>query len=393
MILIPSDKMKKKALIFFIFVIFLVGFLVAAWMSPKEEDTHSSETISNLDLPSGFARADGPRKWNFPEDYGSHPEYQTEWWYYTGNLESQAGERFGYQLTIFRRALLPLEDRTERESAWAADQIYMAHFAVSDIDAGIHYDFERFGRGAAGLAGSENNPFKIWLENWSVEQVDDGRFKLFASQDEIKLDLFLNDLRGPVFHGQNGYSQKGPEPGNASYYYSQTRLDTSGFLQTAEGNYRVNGMSWKDHEFSTSALSQGQVGWDWFSMQLDDGKDLMVFQIRREDGSIDPFSSGTWIDGNGEIIKLGNMQFEINPITTWPSPNSGAEYPSGWRLKVPSLSLQLEITPSLADQEMNVSYTYWEGAVDINGTLDGSQISGMGYVELTGYAESMEGQF
>lgn len=385
--------MKKKALAVFLAVLFLVVLLGASGLRPVGDGRNKTTLISSPNLPAGFLRAEGPREWRFPEDHGPHPEFQTEWWYYTGNLESQTGERFGYQLTFFRRGLLPFEDRFERRSAWSADQIYMAHFAITDISVGKHYDFEKFERGAAGLAGAENNPFQVWLENWRVEQIADGRFKLRASQGEIKLDLFLNDLKGPVFHGQDGYSQKGPEQGNASYYYSQTRLDTSGTLQTAGGIYQVNGMSWMDHEFSTSALSQGQVGWDWFSIQLEDGSDLMVFQIRREDGRIDPFSSGTWIDRNNEITQLGNEQFEIRILETWRSPNSGTEYPSGWRLEVPSLDLQLEIKPSLIDQEMNVSYTYWEGAVNIKGTVGGSQISGVGYVELTGYAESMEGQF
>jgi predicted secreted hydrolase len=231
------------------------------------------------------------------------------------------------------------------------------------------------------------------LENWRVEQVDDQRFTLLASQDDIKLDLFFDNLKGVIFHGEQGYSQKGPEPGNASYYYSQTRLDTSGTIQIAEDVYRVSGLSWMDHEFSTSALSAGQVGWDWFSIQLDEGSELMVFQIRRADGSIDLYSSGTWIAKDGKTRQLSNEQFEIKVIDTWRSPNSGAEYPSEWLLVVPDLELQLEIKPLVADQEMDVSYAYWEGAVKIEGNQSDARVSGIGYVELTGYAESIEGQF
>jgi len=361
--------------------------------TPLENQEPEPNLVTSTETISAFKRAEVPRKWNFPEDFGSHPDYQTEWWYYTGNLEAEDGERFGYQLTFFRRALLPSENRIERESNWAADQVYMAHFALSDISIEDHYAYERFERGAAGLAGAESKPFQVWLQNWQVKQIAEGKFKLSVVQGEIGIDLFLEDLKGPILHGDRGYSQKGPEAGNASHYYSQTRLLTSGSVQTVRGSFNVNGLSWKDHEFSTSALSPGQVGWDWFSVQLDEGSELMVFQIRRDDGSIDPFSSGTWIDPGGATIHLKQEQFEIQTGDIWRSQNSGAEYPIAWRLRIPSLSIDLEINPLIADQEMDVSYSYWEGAVDISGTKNGMSISGSGYVEMTGYAASMEGQF
>jgi predicted secreted hydrolase len=387
------SKNGNSAGIVFIILITLAVVLGVAGLRPLGASQGIPVILTNFDPPTGFTRAEGYREWNFPEDYGPHLDFQTEWWYYTGNLQSKTGEQFGYQLTFFRRALLPIEDLPERQSAWAANQVFMAHFAITDVEAGAHHDFERFARGAAGLAGSENKLFRIWLENWRVEQVDDQRFTLLASQDDIKLDLFFDNLKGVIFHGEQGYSQKGPEPGNASYYYSQTRLDTSGTIQIAEDVYRVSGLSWMDHEFSTSALSAGQVGWDWFSIQLDEGSELMVFQIRRADGSIDLYSSGTWIAKDGKTRQLSNEQFEIKVIDTWRSPNSGAEYPSEWLLVVPDLELQLEIKPLVADQEMDVSYAYWEGAVKIEGNQSDARVSGIGYVELTGYAESIEGQF
>ncbi len=352
-----------------------------------------SSIVAEVVTPVGFQRAEGPRVWSFPEDFGPHPDYQTEWWYYTGNLESEGGERFGYQLTIFRRAVLPEIERAERESDLATEQIYMGHFAISDVNAGEHYAFERFMRGAAGLAGAQAEPYQIWLENWQIEEIAGGQYRLTAKQGEIALDLILEDLKGPILHGNGGYSQKGPEEGDASYYYSQTRLETSGSLQTPRGNFRVSGLSWKDHEFSTSALSAGQVGWDWFSIQLNDGSELMVFQIRRSDGGVDPFSSGTWIDPKGEIIHLERNDFEIKVEDSWTSPHSGAEYPSQWTINIARLDSSLAIAPLLADQEMNLSYDYWEGAVEIGGTVRGVSISGSGYVELTGYAASMEGEF
>ena len=353
----------------------------------------SSSLLAEIDTPEGFQRAEKPLDWEFPKDLGPHPDYQTEWWYYTGNLESENGDRFGYQLTIFRRAVRPEIERVERDSAWAAEQIYMGHFAISDASAGKHYAFERFSRGAAGLAGAQSDPYQVWLENWQVSQLSEDQYLLTAEQDGIGLDLILDDLKGPILHGEEGYSQKGPEKGNASHYYSQTRLETSGSIQTDSGSYQVSGLSWKDHEFSTSALSSNQVGWDWFSIQLDDGSELMVFQIRREDGSVDPFSSGSFINPEGEVINLAKEDFEIQVPDTWQSSESGAEYPSRWRVAVPEMDLQLQIRPILSDQEMKVSYTYWEGAVDVQGILDGNDVSGSGYVEMTGYASSFEGEF
>jgi len=319
--------------------------------------------------------------------------FQTEWWYYTGNLQSETGQRFGYQLTFFRRALLPTSEVIDRESEWATDQIYMAHLALSDINAEEHHAFERFSRNAVGLAGAQAEPYQVWLENWEVSEIAADQYHLRAQQADVAIDLNLEDLKGPIFHGEQGYSQKGPEPGNASYYYSQTRLRTSGWVQTADGRFSVSGLSWKDHEFSTSALSAGQVGWDWFSIQLDDGSELMFFQIRREDGSIDPFSSGTWISPDGETTPLERDQFEIWVRSFWRSPHSEARYPAAWTVTIPSLNTTLEIAPYFADQEMIVSYAYWEGAIHVDATVNDILVSGSGYVELTGYATSMEGEF
>jgi predicted secreted hydrolase len=308
-------------------------------------------------------------------------------------LQSESGGRFGYQLTFFRRALLPAEDSVERQSAWGSDQVFMAHFALSDIDAQEHYAFERFSREALGLSSAQAEPYQVWLEDWQVRQIENGRYQLTAAQDGISLDLTLEDLKGPILHGDQGYSQKGPDPGNASYYYSQTRLLTRGIVITPYNTYRVEGLSWKDHEFSTSALSPGQVGWDWFSIQLGDGSEIMVFQIRRDDGSIDPYSSGSWISPQGDMLHLEREEIEIGVEDTWRSPDSGAVYPIAWRIKIPSIGLDLNIRTSLKDQEMDVSYTYWEGAVAANGYSNGMDISGTGYVEMTGYTTSMEGQF
>jgi len=345
----------------------------------------------------GFARAEGPRTLAFPQDHGPHDDFQTEWWYYTGNLIAETGERFGYQLTFFRRALLPPEQRAARPSDWAAEQVYMAHFALTDTAGGEHRSFEKLGRGAAGLAGAQAVPYRVWLDNWSVEEMAGGAngspARLRASADDISLDLKLDDLKGPILQGDGGYSRKGPEPGNASYYYSLPRIVTSGTVTVGGRTFDVDGLSWMDHEFSTSALGAEQAGWDWFSLQLDDDSELMVFQLRRADGSIDDFSSGTVIAPDGATRTLGSNDFTLQPTGQWRSPRTGATYPSSWVLTVPSADLELAIEPLLADQEMNVSYDYWEGAVKAEGTAADKPVAGNGYVELTGYAGSMQGQF
>jgi predicted secreted hydrolase len=342
---------------------------------------------------SGYARVTGPQPLAFPADHGPHPDYQTEWWYYTGNLQTADGRRFGYQLTFFRRALAPPAERAERESDWAADQAYMAHLALTDVAGREHRAFQRYARGAAGLAGAAGDPFRVWLEDWKVEAVAPNGYQLRAAQENLALDLLLVDEKGPILHGDAGYSQKGPDPGNASIYFSQTRLASSGTVALGNAVFEVEGTSWMDHEFSTSALAANQIGWDWFALQLDDGSELMVFQIRQVDGRIDPFSSGTLIAPDGSTRHLTHGEYTINPVDTWRSPHSGAAYPARWKITVPSTGLYLEITPFLADQEMNVSTTYWEGAVHITGEQDGTPVTGVGYVEMTGYAGSMQGQF
>lgn len=365
----------------------------ALWTRPPPEPSPPELTLEPGTGGGQFERAVEPVDIRLPEDHGPHPEYQTEWWYYTGNLATREGRRFGYQLTFFRRGLTP--DPPAREASFATHQIYFAHFALADMEAGTHREWERFSRGAAGLAGAEMDPLRVWLEDWSAEgrNPEGSEVALKATAEGIGIELALEATKPLVRHGEGGLSPKSDERGNASYYVSYTRMATSGTLSALGEVYEVEGESWFDHEWSTSALGPEAVGWEWFSLQLTDGREMMYFQIRNGDGTVDPVSSGTLIAPDGSTKGLTWTEVKLEVLETWSSPRSAATYPVRWRLRVPSASLDLTVEARLRDQEMNVSFTYWEGAVTIQGESGGSPLEGQGYVELTGYAESMQGRF
>jgi predicted secreted hydrolase len=342
---------------------------------------------------TGFSRAEPGYTFVFPSDFGPHPDYQTEWWYYTGNLDTADGRHIGYQLTFFRRALQPAAERQARASSWATEQIYMAHFALTDVAGRRFSSFERFSRGAAGLAGAQAAPFAVWLDDWSVSETSAGTRRLRAAHEGIAIDLTLELSKPAVLQGIDGYSQKGSDAGNASYYYSLSRMKSRGTVSVGGENMAVGGLSWMDHEWSTSALASNQVGWDWFALQLDDGSDIMLYHVRTDDGGIDPLSSGTLIAADGSSRRLDISEFSVNSDATWRSPHSGASYPARWQIAIPSAGLSLAIEPYTPDQELNLSFVYWEGAVRITGNVGGRAVAGHGYVELTGYASSMQGQF
>ncbi len=349
-----------------------------------------AESLGGGDSGEGYARAFTPRAFRFPEDHGPHPEFRTEWWYWTGNLETAEGRRFGYQFTLFRSALAP--EAPERASRWGARQVYLGHFTVTDVEAGRFHAFERFSRGALGLAGSQAEPFRVWLEDWEARAGGDGVFpmRLRASAGGVTLELSLEAGKAPVLQGDKGLSQKSAEPGNASYYYSLTRMPSRGTVTVDGRAFPVTGTSWMDREWSTSALGPDQVGWDWFSLQLSDGSELMYYQLRKKDGSADPFSAGMLVPPQGEPVRLTREDVRLEVLDTWKSPRSGGVYPARWRLTVPSRQLQLTVTPLLADQELPVSFRYWEGANRLEGTHAGQPVTGLGYVELTGYADAPE---
>jgi len=343
--------------------------------------------------PAGpFARAWAPRDFSLPADHGPHHEFQTEWWYYTGNLEAPDGRRFGYQLTFFRRGLTP---GAPPASGLATNQVYFAHFAVTDAGRGTHSFAERFSRGALGLAGAEGDPFRVFLEDWGVEATtaDGGAAHLRAREGDLSLDLRLESQKPLVQHGDRGLSPKSGDPGNASFYIGYTRLATRGTLALAGEAVPVAGESWFDHEWSTSALGSGAVGWDWFSLQLSDDREVMFFVIRRADGTIESVSGGTLVETDGRTRRLAAAEVTVTVREHWTSAKSGGVYPSRWTLAIPGLDLELDVLPLLAGQEMLTSFQYWEGAVRLTGRSRGLLVTGRGYVELTGYASSMQGVF
>lgn len=335
-----------------------------------------------------FSKAVEKRKFIFPDDHGPHSDFRTEWWYFTGNLVSDDGQEFGYQFTIFRTALT--KEKTERNSEWNSNQIYMAHFAVTDISNNKFYFDERFSREGNNLAGAQINPFKVWVEDWEIIQTESRTtfefptISIMAKTDKAEINFTLEAIKPFVLQGDEGLSQKGKQPGNASYYYSYTRLKTDGKIIFAGNEFNVKGFSWMDREWSTSALSEDQQGWDWFALQLDDNTEIMYYQMRKKDGTSDVFSKGVFVDetGSSQLIKKDDVVLEVTDY--WESPD-GKKYPSGWILQIPSKEIDLKITPAVKNQLMDVAIRYWEGSVKIEGTKSNTDVRGRGYVELTGY--------
>jgi len=332
---------------------------------------------------AGFERALAPRRFDFPADHGPHSGFRSEWWYWTGNLTDARGRPFGYQLTLFRNALAP--PGAARPSAWSATEVYLGHFAIADRRGGRFRSAERFARAALGLAGAGGAPPQIWVEDWRARVTGPDRFHLAAAADGFGLEVELAATKPVVLQGEGGLSQKGASPGNASYYYSLTRLATSGRLTLAGRELEVTGWSWMDREWSTAALEPEQSGWDWFALQLDDGSDLMFYRLRRRDGEPDRHSAGVLVGSGGEVGRLAAGDLVVRETAHWRSPATGVRYPSGWALELPAAELTLEVEPLIADQELRHRLSYWEGAVTARGRRGSRPVAGRGYVELVGY--------
>jgi len=358
--------------------------------------------ISTL-LSQDFKRALPGRTFSFPQDHFSHPEFKTEWWYYSGHLQSlgDSGKNFGYQLTFFRTGMT--RETKQQKSKWSIQDLYFAHLGVTDETKKKFEYREKISRGSLGEAGAlpfkkDEKTFRIWIEDWSIQGKGPPMQQHFLKGGDRKfgIELMLTPEKNPVIHGQKGISQKAEGEGYASHYYSIPRLKTGGKILFQDKEVPVQGISWMDHEFGSAQLREYQVGWDWFSIQLGNNTELMFYQIRHKDGKIDPYSSGTIIFPDGTYQHLLRNQFQIEVLESWKSSKSGAIYPSKWRVKVPGYRIELTISPTVNDQELitkeSTRVIYWEGSVKVDGKYEGDPIKGMGYAELTGYAESLSGK-
>ena len=371
--MVPIPKMTLRVLLFLLVAALFAGAAGAA---------------------EPFATPRPGRIFKFPADHGAHPDFKTEWWYWVGHLKSSEGEAFGYQLTFFRTALRR-PDALAR-SAWSLNTVYFAHLAVTDPARGRFRFREKVGRGALGLAGATPDRLHVWIGDWQARQEGEG-FHLEAGDQGLGLDLHLTPRKPPALHGEGGFSPKSAHDLAASYYYSITRLASQGHLFLDGRALKVSGASWMDHEFFSGSMAPDQVGWDWFAIQLQDGSDLMLYLLRRRDGSLDSASAGTLVDPQGQTRHLKLADFQVKASGVWKSPHSGAVYPAGWQVLIPGAGLELTLTPTLADQEIRAGVpaqvSYWEGQVRVQGRAGARPLSGMGYVELTGYAGAMEGRF
>jgi len=378
-------------------LILLAALVIGVIMLQPDHDEETTEAevafLPNISQPTtGFAKALGPRDWQFPADYGPHNDFQSEWWYYTGNLEMETGRHFGFQFTIFRRGVAAIDP--DSPSEWRTNQAYLAHFTITDVQGEQFYEAELISRGSAGLAGAAIDPvYRVWLDDWQILALNSEATltTIRAASKDFAINLQLEQIKPPALHGDNGLSAKGSEPGNASYYYSLPRLLTEGTLTIGGDSYSVSGAAWMDHEFGTSSYGAEMQGWDWFGLHLDDARELMLGQIRRKQGGIDPAYEGLLINEDGTTRRLASSDFTITPTGSWISPHTGAEYPSGWDIVVnigEANPLHLILTPLLTDQELHKGITYWEGAVQISG-----DVTGYGYAELTGYKQAMGGLF
>ncbi len=345
---------------------------------------------------AGWRQVEAARTWSFPRDLGSHPEYRTEWWYFTGNLTDEAGNAYGYQLTFFRHGMRYAPD--DARNPWSVRDLYLAHFTITDVTKKRFVLDERVSRSGPGLAGARTNGLDVWLLNWSARS-NGTTITLHARSDRQEVVLTLKARKPLVLQGEEGLSRKGPNRGQASYYVSYTDLATEGFVRTTDSTkpVKVRGVSWFDHEFGSNQLTAEQAGWDWFSLHLSDGRDVMLYFLRRNDGTVERASSGTIVYPDGAARHLPLSAIHVDVLDLWTSPNSKAVYPGRWHIHIPAERIDLTITPLLPDQELvtsaSTAVTYWEGAVAGKGSAADRAVTAEGYVELTGYAGKLGGVF
>lgn len=370
----------------------IAGIVGILWLrSPPRPEIGTNIEIEALlrGQDQGFTHADAPWQYSFPDDHGAHPAYRLESWYFLGTLTTKQGRNFGFQLTFFRLGLTP--EPVQRASAWATHQIYRGHFALTDVAQSRFLAFERFSRAALGLSGAKASPVRIWLEDWFVEGVNGGDenaiFYLRAGADDLRIDLDLRSAKPMVL----GDGDNLPLPGGAFHAYLIPRLRAQGTLHLDDDTFQVEGLAWLDRAWGSLPLPQGQVALNRFVLQLDDGREILCFQLHRRDGGGRPINMGLVVRRDGSVLRLDRQDMAMDVLDDWVSPRERTRYPARWRLRIPAEAIELDITPYIADQEMNLSIRYWSGAVRITGKAGGRPVSGNGYVELTGYAQGVTG--
>ena len=364
-------------------LVLLVVVLGVAWLGWQTREAEIPvERLSVQALMGGedsdFRQVTGPLPLSFPAAHGAHPDYQNEWWYFTGNLETADGQQLGFQYTLFRFGTRPAENL---DSAWATDTTWMAHLALSDGREHRFFQSERFARGALGLAGADDT--RWWLRDWTVVR-DQQTWQLDADAGEFALQLAMRADRPIVLQGEAGYSRKGPEPGNASRYYSITRMDTHGQIRIGDEILTVSGLAWLDREWGSTQLGEGQLGWDWFALHLDDGRDVMLARLRHVDGRSSEWSYGQLVfpDGSYRYLEAGEFSLEES---RWWTDRQGARWPLDWHIRIPLADLDITTRAVFDDQHWQQSVNYWEGMISVEDAR--GQAIGRGYLELSGYGQ------
>jgi predicted secreted hydrolase len=350
-------------------------------------------SVTAATTPDGWQIAMPGWQYQFPRDHGAHPPFKTEWWYFTGELHTADGREYGYEVTWFRQGVLPVRPRGA--SRFVVQDFKFAHFALSDIGAGRFHFVQKVSRGAYGDAGNgDGSPGALaWIDDWRLTVEPTGDWRIVATNEGISLDLRVTPQKPPVIEGEKGVSVKSAGEGHASCYYSYTRMATRGALTLpGAAPLAVTGETWFDHEWATNQLAPDQAGWDWFSLQLSDDTELMLYRMRLKNGQADAASSGTFIPRSGVPVYLKAGDFILTPLDWWRSPGTHGAYPIRWRVQIPRLKMDVQVSTPLEDQELSLpSIAYWEGLIHIVGDSGGAAITGHGYLELTGYTAALKG--